>query len=86
LNESEHVPVTYLAHHFDAISAKTADPSTQTMTTAATTQTHPNKRPELLKADQDNIRTFSSIGLSALNLSCIWLTDLNTINQILKQP
>ena len=56
------------------------------MTTAATTRTHPNKRPELLKADQDNIRTFSSIGLSALNLSCIWLTDLNTINQILKQP
>ncbi len=56
------------------------------MTTAAITRTHPNRRPALLKADHDNIRTFSSIGLSALSLSCIWLTDLNTINQILKQP
>jgi len=56
------------------------------MTTAATSRTHPNSRQQLLKADHDNIRTFSSIGLSAISLSCIWLTDLNTINQILKQP
>ena len=78
-------PVTHLAHQLVAISRKSSSHQFASMTTTTSaTRSHSNQRPQLLKADQDNIRTFSAIGLSPLSLSCIWLTDLETIYRILK--